>query len=573
MTIKDTLKKQINQIVAGQYGLLGFDFKVDYPPQADLGDYSTNVAMLLGQKLKKNTLDVASELAKQLANKKMWGKVEAVKPGFINFYLNQKWAAGQVAEIGKENKNYGGSKEGRGKTVVIDYSAPNIAKKMHVGHLRSTVIGAALYNIHKFLGYKVIGDNHLGDWGTQFGKLICEYKKIYGEKIKKNITVEEMEKLYLDWHKEAKDKPGMEEEARKELKKLQDKEKFNYQLWQLFYKVSLAEFKKVYGLLGVKFEAWHGESFYNKMLESVVADALTKKVATKSEGAIIIDLTKYSLPPLMIQKSDGAYLYGTSDLATIQYREKHYRPVKNIYVVANQQALHFEQLFKASELLGYRGQMEMTHVKFGLILGKSGKKMSTRDGEVADLIEVIREGIEKAKARIQEKNKGLKPAELETIAGAIALGAIKFNDLSQNRLTDIVFDWDKMLNFESGSAPYLQYTYVRIQSIFKKTRKRKSTKSTKINYGLLVEPTELKLIKNILKFPEMVEAAANEYKPNIVALYLNELAADFHSFYEQTPVLAAEDAGRQARLELIRAVAQVMKTGLRLLGIETPEKM
>lgn len=580
MTIKNTLKKQINQAVARQYNLLGFDFDINYPPTSELGDYASNAAMILGQKLKRSPLDIASGLAQQLARNKMWEKVEAVAPGFLNFYLSKERAEKEMGKILKQGKKYGGSNEGRGKTVVIDYSAPNIAKKMHVGHLRSTVIGAAIYNLYKFIGYKVVGDNHLGDWGTQFGKLICQYKKIYGQKIKKDISVEEMERLYLDWHKEAKEKPEMEEAARKELKKLQDKDKFNYALWQLFYKVSLEEFKRLYELLRVKFEAWHGESFYNPMLPEVVAEALGKKVAAKSEGAIIIDLAKYNLPPLMIQKTDGAFLYGTTDLATIKYREKHYHPSKNIYVVANQQALHFEQLFKAGKLLGYNKKMAMVHVKFGLILGRGGKKMSTRDGEVADLIEIIKEGKAKAKTRIQEKNNNLQPKEMETIAEAIALGAIKFNDLSQNRLTDIVFDWDKMLNFESGSAPYLQYTYVRIQSIFKKikkvnpgNKKRGGKKSALTDCQILAKPTETKLIKALLKFPEAIASAAEEYKPNIVASYLTELAVSFHSFYEQTPVLSADSKTQLARLKLITAVAQVMKTGLSLLGIETPDKM
>ena len=470
MTNKDTIKKQIRQVLTDKYQADGLDFNVNYPPLPEMGDYATNVALVIGKELRKNPLTIANELMNNLGKNKMWNKVTVAKPGFVNFFLNQNWLTAQLGIILKQGKKYGNSNEGKGKTVVIDYSAPNIAKKMHVGHLRSTVIGAAICNLHKFLGYKVIGDNHLGDWGTQFGKLIFQYKKIYGETIKKNITVEEMEKLYLDFHQEAKERPEMEAVARKELKKLQDHEKFNYRLWQLFYRVSMTEFKKVYDLLGVKFETWHGESFYHKMLPGVIAEALKKGVAEKSQGALIVNLEKYGLPPLLIKKTDGAYLYSTSDLATIKYRHEKYSPTKNLYVVADQQCLYFEQLFKTSELLGYHDKEEMMHIKFGLILGKGGKKMSTREGEVADLMEIINEGIEKAKVRIKIKNKNLSKIELEKTAKIIALGAIKYNDLSQNRLTDIIFDWDKMLNFESGSAPYLQYTYVRVKSIFKKSK-------------------------------------------------------------------------------------------------------
>ena len=249
MTIKDTLKKQINQAVSKQYRLVGLGFNVDYPPSVELGDYSTNVALMLGHQFKKNPLDIAAGLAKELSTHKMWRLVSVAPPGFINFYLDNHWAARQLSVVAREGTKYGSSRLGRNQTVVIDYSSPNIAKKMHVGHLRSTVIGAAICNLYKFLGYKVISDNHLGDWGTQFGKLIYEYKQIYGHKIKKNITVEEMESLYLGFHQKAKENPVLEEEARKELKKLQDKERFNYQLWQLFYQVSLKEFRKVYNLL------------------------------------------------------------------------------------------------------------------------------------------------------------------------------------------------------------------------------------------------------------------------------------------------------------------------------------
>ena len=570
MTNKDTIKKQIRQVLTDKYQADGLDFNVNYPPLPEMGDYATNVALVIGKELRKNPLTIANELMNNLGKNKMWNKVTVAKPGFVNFFLNQNWLTAQLGIILKQGKKYGNSNEGKGKTVVIDYSAPNIAKKMHVGHLRSTVIGAAICNLHKFLGYKVIGDNHLGDWGTQFGKLIFQYKKIYGETIKKNITVEEMEKLYLDFHQEAKERPEMEAVARKELKKLQDHEKFNYRLWQLFYRVSMTEFKKVYDLLGVKFETWHGESFYHKMLPGVIAEALKKGVAEKSQGALIVNLEKYGLPPLLIKKTDGAYLYSTSDLATIKYRHEKYSPTKNLYVVANQQCLYFEQLFKTSELLGYHDKEEMMHIKFGLILGKGGKKMSTREGEVADLVEIINEGIEKAKVRIKIKNKNLSKIELEKTAKIIALGAIKYNDLSQNRLTDIIFDWDKMLNFESGSAPYLQYTYVRVKSIFKKSKDQKIKRS---NYKLLKEQAEIKLMKDLINFPEAVRAAAEEYKPNIVALHLDKLAADFHSYYEQVPILKADEKIRRARLDLIRAVAQVIKIGLELLGVKTPEKM
>ncbi len=568
MTVKDTIKQQIKQAIADKYGLKKVEFQVDYPPREEMGDYSANVAMILAKQLKNNPLEIGQTIAEQIKHK-MFEKVEVVKPGFINFYLSQAWAAEQVRNILKQGKKYGGGRQGRGQTIVIDYSAPNIAKKMHVGHLRSTVIGAAIYNLYRTLGYRVIRDNHLGDWGTQFGKLIYQYKQMYGEKINRRITVDKMEKLYLDFHRQAKDNPQLEEYARQELKKLQDKDKFNYALWKLFYRVSLKEFKRLYKILGVDFDLWNGESFYHQMLEGVVQEALEKGVAKPSQGAIIIDLEKEGLPPLLIKKSDGAYLYATTDLATIKYRWEKFKPVKNLYVVANQQSLYFEQLFKASQLLGYSQQTEMVHIKFGLILGKDGKKMSTREGGVIDLIDIIEQGVQKAKVIIQEKNKTLRGKKLEQVAKQIAIGAIKYNDLSQNRLTDIIFDWDKMLSLESGSSPYLQYTYVRIKSILKKTKYNQRG----ADYKLLNQPEEIHLINHLLKYPEVIRAAAEEYKPNLVANYLEKLAAYFHVFYEKTPVIKAEKDTQKARVGLIKAVGQVMQNGLAVLGIQTPEKM
>lgn len=568
MTIKDTIKQQIRQVIKRKYKLKETEFQVDYPPQTEMGDYSSNVAMVLAKQLKSNPIKIGQIIAQEIKSE-MFDRIEVVKPGFINFYLNQSWAARQIRDILKQGKKFGCSQQGKGRTIVIDYSAPNIAKKMHIGHLRSTVIGAALYNLYQALGYRVIRDNHLGDWGTQFGKLIYQYKQVYGEKINRHITVDEMEKLYLDFHQQAKHNPELEEHARQELKKLQDKEKFNYQLWKLFYQVSLQEFKHMYKILGVDFDLWHGESFYHPMLKQVVQEALDKGMAKISQGAIIIDLNKYNLPPLLIQKSDRAYLYATTDLATIKYRWKKFKPAKNIYVVANQQSLHFEQLFKASQLLGYTRQTQMIHVKFGLILGKDGKKMSTREGGVVDLIDIIEQGIQKAKAIIQEKNKTLRGRQLEQTAQQIAVGAIKYNDLSQNRLTDIIFDWDKMLSLENGSSPYLQYTYVRIKSILKKVKHNERW----ADYKLLKQAEEIKLINHLLKYPEIIKTAAEEYKPNLMANYLEKLAAYFHAFYEKTPVIKSAKQIQKARIGLIKAVGQVMKNGLAILGIQAPDKM
>ncbi|MCG2686569.1 arginine--tRNA ligase, partial [Candidatus Parcubacteria bacterium] len=355
-----------------------------------------------------------------------------------------------------------------------------------------------------------------------------------------------------------------------ELKKLQDKDKINYDLWKYFCQISLNEFKQTYNKLNIRpFDLWYGESFYHDMLDDVVVEALNKKIAQESEGAVIIPLDKFDLPPGMIRKSDETFLYLTTDLATIKYRYEKYKPSQCLYVVANQQALHFEQLFKSNELLKFSGKEKLEHIKFGLILDEDGKKMSTRKGKVIKLDNLIDEIIIKAKEIVKTKNPNLSEKEINEVARVVGIGALKFNDLSQNRTTDILFDWQKMLSFESGSAPYLQYTYVRIQSILNKTELKLENK----NFQDLKEKDEILLLKNLTKFEEIIIQASEEYKPNIIANYLVNLASDFHRFYERVPIIKSEKEIQAQRLGLILAVAQVIKNGLKLLGIEVVDKM
>ncbi len=574
MTIKDTIKNELNQVLEKKYQLKDINFQVEYPPDMQMGDYSSNIALTLAKKLKKNPLQFGGEIIKTLNAskypKEIFEKVEVIKPGFINFYLSQKSLKNKITEILKEKGKFGSSKIGKGKRVIIDYSAPNIAKNMHAGHLRSTIIGDSLARIFEFLGYQVISDNHLGDWGTQYGILLYEYKQRYGSKLKKGITLDELEGMYLDFMEKEKEEPKIRDAAKAELKKLQAKEKINYKLWKYFCKVSKKKFEGIYAKLKIrKFDLWNGESFYNKMLEDIVKSALEKKLAKESQGAIIVPLDKFNLPPGLIQKSDGTFLYLTTDLATLKYRHKKYHPDKILYVVANQQSLHLEQTFKISKLLELVKNEELIHIKFGLILDINGKKMSTRKGEVVKLDNLINKIIAKARKVIDKKNPDLTKEEKDKISEVVGIGALKYNDLSQNRLSDILFDWEKMLSFESGSAPYLQYTYVRIQSILKKS----DFKPKRKNFKHLKERSEILLLRILNKFGEIVVQSAKEYKPNIIANYLEELAGNFHRYYEKVPIIKSEKEIQIERLALILAVAQTIKNGLDLLGIEVTEKM
>ena len=560
------------------------DFVVEWPQDKNFGDYASNIAMILAKKLNKNPMEIAEmikdkieENLKNSENEDMFSEITIAKPGFINFKISDYYLRRNLCDILKGNIEPIFSNYGKGQTVVIDYSAPNIAKPMHIGHLRSTIIGQALYNIYKALGYKVIGDNHIGDWGTQFGKLIYSYKNWGNKKEINKDPIQEMTKLYVKFHKESEKNKNLEELARKETKKLQDKDAENIKIWKFLVRESLKDFKKIYKILNIKFDHTLGESFYDNLLAKIVKEGLNKKIASKSEGAIIIDLTKYNLPPFLIKKTDGAYLYTTTDLATMAYREKKFKPDKILYVVANEQALHFQQLFVSAKEYGLCKNIKLEHIKFGMVLGKNGKKFSTRKGETVELKSLISESIKLSQKIVEEKNPELSKKEKKRISRIVGLGAIKYNDLSQNRMTDIAFDWDKMLSFDGNSAPYLQYTCARINSLRRKYNKLYKFNSVNVfdkpDFSLLKEDIEKDIMRQLIKFPEAIESVARENSPHLVALYIYELASLYNSFYSSTPIIKSEKQVAKARIYLSKSVAITIKNGLSLLGIDTLKKM
>ncbi len=547
------------------------DFSVSYPPNEKMGDYTTNAAMIAAKVFKKAPMEIANAIKSKVKSQKskVIEKVEVIAPGFVNFYLKPEIVRKNLAAILKQNDKYGSSKVGKGKVVVVDYSQPNIAKRMHVGHLRSTIIGQAIYNIYKSEGYKIKGVNHIGDWGTHFGKLIYAYKNFANKKDLKKNFAKEMNRLYVDFNGRAKEDEKLNDYARVETKKFQEGDKESVKIWKYFVRESMKEFSKIYKILGVKIDYTLGESFYQPMLKEIISEALGKRnAAIHSQGAVIVPLDKYNLPPFMIRKTDGATLYGTTDLAAIKYRVNKWKAGKIIYVVANEQAGYFQQLFKAGELMGYIKPGMAIHVKFGMVLGPDGKKFSTREGKVILLEDLLAEAISRAHKIVQEKNPKLLDAEKRKISKVVGIGAIKYNDLSQNRFTDITFNWDKMLDFRGNSAPYLQYTYARIKSIL-----RKGKLSGKIKSEPLKDEKELAVLRQLILFDEVVKRAGEEFMPNIIADYLYKLANSLNLLYELLPVLKAEKDLRQARLALISAVAIVLKNGLKLLGIETLEQM
>ena len=551
------------------------DLVLEFPEDERFGDYSANFAMRRWQDFGfKNPREFANFLAKKLQKDKdlakIVSKIEVAGPGFINFFLKKEFFVEELKRILKEKNKYGKSKNGKNKTVIFDYSSPNIAKPFGIGHLRSTIIGQALYNIYKFLGFKCIGDNHLGDWGTQFGKLIVAVKK-WGEKKTGDYSIEDLEELYIKFHKEVEKNPKIEEEGREWFKKLEEGDKEAKKIWRAFVKISLKEFTKIYKLLGIKIDYSLGESFYEEMLKDIIKEAREKKIAIESQGALIIKYPHNELPPAMILKSDGATTYLTRDLATVKYRLKKWKPDLIIYEIGVDQELHLKQLFRAVELLGW-DKTKFFHVAHGLYRKTTGK-FSTRRGETIHLEEVLKEAILRAREIVQnsETGRGLSEEEKEKVAKMVGIGAVKYNDLSQHYSKDIVFDWEKILNLKGNSAPYLQYTFVRCQSVLRKVKfKTLPKKIEAIDFNLEEED----ILREIYKFPEIVQEAAEKFSPNLICNFIFDLAQKYNFFYDLHPILKAKTEELKIfRLALTMAVAQVLKNSLNLLGISAPEKM
>lgn len=555
-------------------GVLGADAPIELsvPEEPTFGHFSTNVAMRLAKARGKKPIELAEEFAHEIwqhANAlELFEKVEAVAPGFINFWMSKAAVQKELAAVAA-TKNFGASEIGGKKTVIVEYSDVNIAKVMNLGHFRTTIIGASLANILEFARYHVVRWNYLGDWGTQFGKLIAAYKMWGKKEDVERDPINELQKLYVRFHQEAKDDAAIENRGQEEFKKLEDGDMENRALWEWFKKESLKEFERTYRVLGVDFEVWIGEAFFEPQLKEVIQWCLDKKIAERSEGALVIKLDAFNLPPALIEKSDGASLYLTRDIANLRYRLEKYNPTKIMYIVGNEQSLHFEQLFSVAQLLGMKSA-ELAHVKHGLVLGEGGKKFSTREGRTVSLADALTKAVSLSREVVEQKNPDLAADEKDAIATAVGIGALKYNDLKENRMTDIIFDWEKMLDFTGDSGPYLQYTYARLKSILRKAE----AKPDATNFSVLDGDYELALARKIFEFPDVVIKAGELYATSLVATYLYKLAVAANKFYETTPILKDEDAERlRARLALVVVAAETLKSGLGLLGIQTLEKI
>lgn len=535
------------------------------------GDYQCNDALKCAKAFGTNPRQAAQKVV-DCMDTACFEKVEIAGPGFLNLTVSPDWLAAQLAALAAQPK-CGIPQTGAGKRVVIDYSSPNAAKQMHIGHIRSTVIGNAIDRIFRALGYDVVADNHLGDWGTQFGILIKGYRELLTPEERDNLTVANLEKCYVLSAAKAKEEDGAWKEAcKQELVKLQQGDAANRALWRRFIDISIGEFDRMYAKLGVKFDTYRGESYYNDTMPGVVAKLREMGLAVESEGALVVNLEDEKLGVAIVRKSDGGYNYTTSDLACVQSRVAEYNPERIIYVTDARQQLHFRQWFSIAAKMGY-ADVKLVHVPFGL-MSYQGKAISTREGNLVKLDELLAEAKRRAFDIVKDRGGD------EALAEAIGYGAVKYSDLSHDPITDIDFSWDKALALEGNSGPYLQYAYARVCSLMEKVETLQSSKVEKSGEGFstaqpfnLSTSSEKRLALQLLEFPGAVVRAAEAYKPSVLADYLFQTAQLYSSFYQNSPILRSEPAVRDARLRLCALFGEVLKTGLNLLGIATPRRI
>jgi len=533
------------------------------------GDYQTNAALVLGKQRGENPREIAKKIVSHLDVDDLCEPPVIAGPGFINFTLRPRAVAEKTTNI-LSDERLGVPETRSPRRIVIDFGSPNVAKPMHVGHIRSTVLGDALARIAKFLGHDVIRDNHIGDWGTQFGMVIYGWKNLLDQRALQQNPLAEIVRIYKETNALATSDPQVREACRQELVKLQAGDKENIDIWNECVAFSMQDFEHVYELLDIHYDIQCGESFYNDRLPGVVERLLKSGIAEISEDAVVVffrDIPELADKPCIIRKRDGGFNYATTDVATVDYRLDDLKADSVWYVVGAPQSLHFKQIFEIARRQGY--EADLRHITFGSILGENRKLMKTRSGENVPLRELLEEACRRARKIIEEKNPELSETEKIDVAQKIGIGAVKYADLSQYRMTDYVFSWDKMLSLQGNTAPYLQNAYVRIRSIFRKA----GEPAPMIDEMVLGSPAEINLAKRLCQFAEVVPQVLNDFRPNILANYLFEVANSFHGFYEACPVLKSDEPARSSRLALCDLTGRVLHRGLDLLGIKAPEKM
>ena len=561
IAIANCLKEKIEELTLEEIIAL-----IEVPPNKEMGDYAFP-CFKLAKVFRKSPNMIAADLAESIEAK---GEISKVIPlgGYVNFFVNKSQLAESVIkDVLTKKEKYGHTDLGQDKAVVIDFSSPNIAKPFHIGHIRTTVIGNALYKIYDSQGYNVVRVNHLGDYGTQFGKLIVAFKLWGNKEAVEANPIPELLKLYIQFHEEAEKKPEMEDEARAWFTKLENGDEEAKALWQWFRDESLKEFARVYDLLDIEFDSYAGESFYSDKMDVVIEKIKEKGLLKQSQGTNVVDLEEYNMPPALITKNDGSTLYMTRDLAAALYRKENYDFEKCIYVVGSQQSLHFQQLFKVLELVGFEWAKDMVHVPFGMVALEEGT-MSTRKGRVVFLEDVLKQAIEKTRETVLSKNPNAK--NVDEIAKQVGVGAVVFQELSNSRIKDYTFSWERTLSFEGETGPYVQYTHARCCAVL---RKANEEVSTDINYELLSDGDAAEVLKVIGSFNKSIVSAMRRNEPHIVTRFVLDLAQAFNKFYHDNPILVEDEELRKARLALVAATRQTLENGLNILGMHAPERM
>lgn len=538
---------------------------LEIPPKADMGDFAFP-CFQLAKTLRKAPPLIAADIAEKIGDVDILDKLE-VKGAYVNFFIKKEIFVKSMLETA-DTDNFGSSDMGSGKTICIDYSSPNVAKNFHVGHLRTTIIGNSLYKIFTKLGYKVERINHLGDWGTQFGKLIVAYKKWGNKDDVEHDGVAELMRLYVKFHEEAENDDTLNDEARHWFNEMEQGNEEALSIWQWFVDISLTEYKGTYALLGMEFDHFMGESFYRDKTADVVERLEKAGLLKESQGAKIVDLEEYNMAPCLIMKKDGSTIYATRDLAAVLYRKERWNFEKCLYVTGQEQKLHFAQVFKVIELLGNDWAKDsLVHIPYGLV-SLEGAKLSTRSGNIIYAEDILKEAIEKVREIIVSKNPDLE--DKDEVSRKVGVGAIIFNDLYNQRIKDVSFKWDKVLNFDGETGPYVQYTYCRCASILRNTS---YNENAEINCGQILDEPAIALLKEINRFPQVVMDAADKYEPSVVARFAMDVAQSFSRFYNADKVLVDDDELRGARLKLVALTKTTLKDALALLGIECPEQM
>ena len=569
-------KKEIAEIIAKNLeGLTEDEIKsmIEIPQDQSMGDYAFP-CFRLAKTMRKAPNLIAAELAEKLQGEKLFSEVSPVN-AYVNMFVSrEEMMKSTVSEVLEEKENFGRSDIGGNKKVIVEFSSPNIAKPFHIGHIRSTVIGNSLSKIYDALGYDVFKINHLGDYGTQFGKMICAYRRWGNREDVINSPIKTLLGYYTKFHVEVEEHPELEDEARAIFTKLEQGSKEEVELWQWFREESLKEFQRVYDMLGIEFDSYNGESFYSDKMPRFEKELLDKGLLQESKGAQVVDLEKYKLGTALIKKSDGSSLYITRDIAAAVYRKENYDFYKNIYVVATQQNLHFQQLFKIIELMGYDWANQCVHVPFGMVRLEEGT-MSTRHGRVVFLEDVLTGAIEKTREIIEEKNPNIE--NLEEITSQVGIGAVVFNELSNNRIKDYTFKWDQILNFDGETGPYVQYTHARCASLLRKAGEdivAKAQDPKNVDFALLAKSdSAYELTKLIYAFPGVVEQAGEKYEPSIITRHIIDIAQCFNKFYHDEHIIVDDEVEKTSKIALVIATKRVIATGIGLLGMKAPERM